>query len=347
MHKAPSGLFLVVSLAACYEVAPLKNDAVMKDSVLGLDSGQIRVPLTPLAPSNNRPMFQGSQHWFLSKENAVCTSRTAASISDTAFCFLAADDNVKCAGTTGGVNFGATFQVSGQQQASQIILMSRDNGLCITRKDNKVFCLGTNTQATGLPVSNQFTQWSNRSDIVAIGSGTWDQLCALTLTGEVICSGFNFGSLPITVAAAGKSRFWVDSFGNANIDDPNVFRPGDDRGECTVRTAGLFCNGTSFGPNAGRVVSGNLTSVVGPEQICWLDTAGTVSCNIGPRFAPNKVLLLATSSYSASMCAIYNDGSVWCIGPNDAGKFGTGNMLKLDQETMIAPPSSARIACDP
>ena len=59
------------------------------------------------------------------------------------------------------------------------------------------------------------------------------------------------------------------------------------------------------------------------------------------------VLYLAGSFYSDSLCAIYKDGAVWCIGSNRNGKLGTGNNLDLSVETMVAPPGSAHVACDP
>jgi len=46
------------------------------------------------------------------------------------------------------------------------------------------------------------------------------------------------------------------------------------------------------------------------------------------------------------MCAAYDDGSIWCVGNNDEGKFGTGNNLELNIETEVAPPGSLRMPCE-
>jgi hypothetical protein len=58
-----------------------------------------------------------------------------------------------------------------------------------------------------------------------------------------------------------------------------------------------------------------------------------------------KVLHLAGHTYSDSLCAIYNDGSIWCIGSNDEGKLGTGDTNPLTVETMVAGPGTALVSC--
>jgi hypothetical protein len=37
---------------------------------------------------------------------------------------------------------------------------------------------------------------------------------------------------------------------------------------------------------------------------------------------------------------------VWCIGSNTNGKFGIGNALPLNVETLVAPAGGAHIGCD-
>src|SRR5262249_35718774 len=248
-----------------------------------------------------------------------CNARVAASMGGTGFCFLAADDNVKCAGVVGTVSFGMMFSTVGQANAQQIMVMFLDNGMCITKADHTVVCMGTNTNAFGTGgITTQFSRWTAHSDVVAMGWGTWDQICGITMAGQVFCGGLgnpNFGNPPVNVGAAGQTSFWVDGAGIAHLSDTNVLRPSESRTECQIKANGFVCaGGQAFGPTNGTIV--NAVSGGDPmnPSVCWLDTAGTVTCTNGPRFMPGKVLYLAGDFYSDSLCAIYNDGSVWCIG---------------------------------
>jgi hypothetical protein len=314
--------------------------------------------LRPVAPTIAHSMYQGAQDLFTTQLGTTCHGRVAASMGETGFCYLASDDNVKCAGTIGGVNYGMSFSPVGQTGASQIMvffggLSSPSNGMCITKTDHTVQCMGTNTNAFGVGMTSQFSQWTARTDLAAIGSATWDQICGITTAGQVLCGGLGFAIPPINQGAAGQISFWVDVASGVHLSDTTVLRPGESRTECRVQSTGmvlstgLVCNEQNFGPSDGSVVSGSTTSGdAGIPIECWLTTDGSVTCTTGPRFAVGKVLYLATNYSTDSLCAIYNDGSVWCLGSNISGKLGTGNTLTLDAETMVAPAGSARIACD-
>jgi hypothetical protein len=308
------------------------------------------VPVAPLAPTVDNPMYQGTQRDFRTKSGDTCRGRVAASMGTTGFCYLAAEDDVKCSGMIGGVDYGFTPTDTGQTGAEQIMLFfGIGDGMCITKTDRTVQCMGTNTNAFGDTLSTTFGPWTARNDFAAIASGTWDQICGITTSGQVYCGGRgdpDFGNPPIAVGEPGQRSLWVDGFGIAQLSDISVLRPAESRTECQVRAHGLDCWGTSFGPTNGTVVSGGQMWTGISPVTCWLDSTGTVGCSIGPRFAPGKVLFLAANFYSDSMCAIYNDGSIWCIGSNDNGKLGTGNEAPLLTETMVAPPGSARTRCD-
>lgn len=131
-----------------------------------------------------------------------------------------------------------------------------------------------------------------------------------------------------------------------------MVRPAEGTPLCEVHFDGLFCAlpwASAAGVIGPRIVMGTATGGGDPAvpRVCWLTEDATMTCNYGPRFAPGQVLWFTASDSSDSMCAIYSDGSVWCIGSNDDGKLGTGDTRPLEIETRVAPPGSARVACDP
>jgi hypothetical protein len=330
------------------DIEVLRVDAPAPD--VGGGDGQIgEVPVAPLAPAAGMAMYQGGQRDFRTQRGGTCKGRVAAAMAGTGFCFLAADDSVKCAGVIAGLDHGPRPTDIGVTGAEQIMLFFLDNGMCITRTDHTVHCMGSNTNAFGNTLSTTFSRWSSRSDLAAIATGTWDQICGITLTGQVYCGGLgnpNYGNPPISIGQPGQTGLWVDTGGAARLSDPAVLRPSESRTECTVHADGLICGGTPHGPGNGTVVSGGRSSGSGGDFTCWLDSAASVGCTTGPRFEAGKVLYLASSYYSDSLCAIYNDGSIWCVGSNLNGKLGIGNTADLASETMVAPPGTARVRCD-
>ena len=322
-------LGIVAALAAgCGSVSSSAIDATAGDDATTTDApatpidappipidAPLPVPVAPVAPTVSNPMYQGTQRDFTTQLGGTCRGRVAASMGNAGFCFLAADDNVKC----------------------------------VTRTDRTVSCMGSNSNAFGSQTTT-FTRWTARDDLAAIASGTWDQICGLTTAGQVYCGGLGsptFGNPPVAVGAAGQSSVWVNASGAARLSDTAVLRPGESRTECQVRSTGLVCGASAFGPTNGSLVMGTRVSGGGPGgNTCWLDSAGTVNCTVGPRFAAGRVMFLAASFYSDSLCAIYNDGSIWCIGSNANGKLGTGNTVTLTTETMVAGPGTARVRCE-
>ena len=356
-------LGIVAALAAgCGSVSSSAIDATAGDDATTTDApatlidappipidAPLPVPVAPVAPTVSNPMYQGTQRDFTTQLGGTCRGRVAASMGNTGFCFLAADDNVKCAGVVAGVNFGMTPTNTGVTGAEQIMVFFLDNGMCVTRTDRTVSCMGSNSNAFGSQTTT-FTRWTARDDLAAIASGSWDQICGITTAGQVYCGGLGsptFGNPPVAVGAAGQSSLWVNASGAARLSDTAVLRPGESRTECQVRSTGLVCGASAFGPTNGSLVMGTRVSGVGPAgNTCWLDNAGTVNCTVGPRFAAGRVMFLAASFYSDSLCAIYNDGSIWCIGSNANGKLGTGNTVTLSTETMVAGPGTARVRCE-
>jgi hypothetical protein len=331
------------------------RDASVFDGPLSdgpLPDGMV-LTLAPVAPTVGHAMYQGGQTQFMTP-TGTCTGRVAGSMSLTGFCYLAASDEVKCAGLIGSTDYGMSFTTTGQTGATQIMVFLLSSGMCIAKTDHTVYCVGSNTGILGDSPWPTFRQWSEHGDIAAVATGFYGQLCGITLGGQVFCGGQrsagDYGNPPINVGPPGQTSVWVDLFGEAHLSDPGVLRPGENSAKCLVQAQGLVCQelGT-FGPADGTIVMG--TTVVRARtadlRTCWLAQDATVTCEYGPRFAAGKVLFLAAGFYSESLCAIYSDGSVWCIGSNQHGKLGTGNDAPLEIETMVAPPGSAHVGCDP
>src|SRR5687768_12643208 len=97
------------------------------------DDGDPDTPIAPVAPTAGNVMYQGGQWQFRTRLGDTCTGRVAASMGGSGFCFLGADDDVKCAGTIGDVVVGVEFASIGQTSASQIMVMWLDNGMCVAR----------------------------------------------------------------------------------------------------------------------------------------------------------------------------------------------------------------------
>jgi hypothetical protein len=322
------------------------------NEVLSCDPGA----LTPSAPAAGAFMWQSLQTHF-QRGGAACTGRTVAAMGDQAFCYLAADNQLKCAGRVYSRTFGSNFVPIGQSSVDQVLLSSTSNSeignaMCVHKLDGTAWCMGAPLPSGQFGVGNtnpqpDFVRWGAYTDLMAIATGTWDQLCALRQSGEAVCAGFSFGLTPTRVGTAtGPGSLWVDTSGSPHIDDPSVFRAANARTECTVQSAGLSCGRDLFG-SPGAVVDGTSGS---RGSTCWLSSSGTVQCrlrrgDVRERFHSGRVLLLAANYYTDSLCAIYNDGSVWCVGDNWQGKLGTGTADSLLVETMVQPPGSALINC--
>jgi hypothetical protein len=303
--------------------------------------------IAPVAPTPGHAMYQGAHTRFRTPAGAICTGRVSASMSWGGFCYLAASDEVMCAGLIGGTDHGMSFTATGQTAATQIMVTFSSDGVCVAKTDHSVWCMGSNTNAFGESgTSPTFTRWTEHCDVAAIATGTWDQLCGITLGGQVFCGGLSYSNPPVDVGPPGQTSVWVEPSGTAQLSDSTVLRAAESYTSCQVRAHGLQCDGEMFGPTDGTVVMGARAGGRRLYETCWLTERASVTCTYGPRFAAGKVLYLALDYNTDSLCAIYNDGSVWCIGSNPHGKLGTGSDAALEVETMVAPPGSARVGCD-
>ncbi len=363
-------LTLSLAISACHEnhdqdkdlgkATDLSQDSdLAKASDLGTVSDlRPTSNLTPVPPSAGNFGWQGLQTQFKDSSGLTCSGAVTIAMGDQAMCFVAADDSLRCAGVVYMKNFGPRFTATGQTGVDQILLgtttnITTGNQLCIHKLDGTVLCTGFGNVVK----SADFTPWGTLKNLVAIGTGTFDQLCGIDTTGKIYCSGAGISDTPV-VQDGGKSHsfFWQDTYGTPRADDPSVLRVSAGRSECQVQASGLHCPFATLG-TPGSVVDGSVVESMNGDQnreACFLTADGKVTCarrdihgmyTMQPVFTRGTVLSLAANYYTTSMCAVYSDGSLYCVGSNDLGKLGTGDTMALATETMVQPPGSVRINC--
>ncbi|NUO51471.1 MAG: hypothetical protein HOV80_21665 [Polyangiaceae bacterium] len=302
--------------------------------------------------------WQGLQEHF-TQDGVPCVGEVTVAIGDRLLCYAGADDKLYCAGGVYGESYGTSFVDAGLEGPLQILIspttnVETGNTMCVVLRDGTMQCRGYGNYNGQLGTGDtqpqpQFLPWHGRTDIVRAATSTTDQYCVLTTSGQVHCGGLLFGG-PSTTLMGSAASVAIDTSGAAQLDPPDVFRASAGYAACQVRSAGLVCNSTTKGL-PGQVVDGGL---IGPtmEQGCLLDSSGSVTCFDlestlqGPYFAEGQVIALAVNGYSPSICAVYADGSLWCMGPNMNGELGTGDTSPLLVETEVAPPGSVRVGCN-
>lgn len=332
--------------------------------------------LKPRAAAFDLFQWQGQQT-ALARNGQACTGEIALSLGDRATCFTAADGSLKCAGRINTSIFGNTFTtVPGRSDVEQILIAptvnsDTGNAICVRQGDGTAWCMGdyhNNGGQFGVGYtgpSATFVQWGGRSDLKELGTAGWNEMCALSTDGLVRCAGYPYGSTPVPVGVSFQQRFWVSAFGSVMIDDPNTFRSGEGTYGCTVTAQGFSCPFAGGPPQGtpGAVVTGGQIQDYVPvpncpfmsQRQCWLESSGTASCLTcdvptgqllpKPVFATGRVLFLASHYASDSMCAVYDDGSLWCFGRNNLGMLGTGDEMPRTTPVMVQPPGSVRVGC--
>lgn len=335
--------------------------------------------LTPEAPTAQQFMWQGQQA-RLARDGVSCPARIALGVGDQAVCYAAADESLKCAGRIHTHDFGTSFvTVPGQLAVDQILISpttnsATGNAVCTRRTGGTAWCMGDSndwgqfgTGSTG-PTST-FVQWGV-TDLTAIATGTWDQVCALDAKGDVYCSGYTFGPTPTQQGGPGPhSRAWVTTFGTVSIDDPMVWRAAESRTECQIgEVPGLVCTGFTFEWQGRALVAGGYVGGFPDDPwppgpgcppfpfggvACWLTRGGAAFCSgcgasgteTRRYFANGTVLSVGLNFYGNNLCAVYADASLWCLGSNANGMLGTGDTDPRTTPTMVQPPGSVRIGC--
>jgi hypothetical protein len=399
--------------------------------------------LTAAGPTGDDFMWQGMQQEFVRADGTHCRGRTAMAVSQNAVCYVAPDDTLRCAGSIYSKRFGSTFTDAGITGVEQILLsptrtasfpspwifFGPRNAICVKKHDGSAWCRGAYNPdgqfGNGTTSSNSsFTRWGCSDDLVAIGTGNWEQICALDHAGRVTCAGKSHGSAPTFEPGTHHRSFWVDPTGAVHADDPKTFRASNGRTDCHIhpRSPGqLICHKRSNGalechqfparPDDLACLGGtpwflgpNQNDLWGPPSTsplivdggtflktypgvgicgvgywfypdtdehslplsCWLTVEGQVLCMCTrPLNSPSgimelfergrldnptadwtRIVAMATDPWSESVCAVPEDGSLWCIGENHSGKFGTGSDDDLATETQVQPPGSVRTGCE-
>jgi hypothetical protein len=192
--------------------------------------------------------------------------------------------------------------------------------------------------------------WGSHTDLHRLATGTWDQICGLTDGGDAYCAGYGFDTTP--VAQGAHTSVYVDTFGQANFDSATVVRVPNSRTECKITVDGFACGGPAPYGNGGQVVDGTVQD----GRACWLESDGKVTCTpwsfgppgapvFAPTFTARPVLAIAANFYSDAICAVYDDGSIACMGKNDHGQLGTGDTAYVSAETIVAPPGTIDTTC--
>jgi len=317
--------------------------------------------LLPVAPSAGEFMWQGVQEHF--KANGVdCHGQVTVAASDHAVCYVGADDDVHCSGSTYTQSYGTGFTALGKTGVDQIILTmtydSQDgNSICVHERNQTIECFGANNDW------GQFGDgtFDNASTWTTFGTGhAWKRFtsmsqiaCAIDDANAVYCAGYGFGSTPVPVGNG--STVYVGNSGVPQIDDPTVMRAGSHSSYCLVEASGLDC--IESWPNnltgvAGHVVDGTTMNAggTGPSPSCNLDDLGNVHCSVSliteRQFSARPNVALAGSFYTDTHCAVGNDGSLWCRSSNRQHELGSNIMVSPYYDTQVQPPGSVKVTCN-
>ncbi len=306
-------------------------------------------------------MWQGQQRVLVGPNGTECDAKIALAVGDQAVCYTHSSGPLLCAGRVFEQTYGPAFTDTGLSHVDQLLLSftaNAENGNGIVAVTGaRVYVMGKNTiygrwgqgDTADLPA---FTLWGTFENVAAVTTGTFDRICAKLTDGSVWCSGYGSGMTPTFEGEA--DWVWESDSGDLSFNDFGVWRVSPFRAECVIRQSGLQCgvDGPPHGAT-GHVVAGGRREVEGGafdagSSVCWLDDEAVVRCGAGAghaaMFAPGRVLFLAMQYYTDSMCAVYDDGSLWCVGSNQMGKLGvTGASLSVATE--VQPPGSVRIGC--
>lgn len=313
----------------------------------------------PMPPNASNFGWQTLQDRFV-KEGVPCHAEVTVAIYDHATCYAGSDDRLYCAGYLFGMDPESPYVDMGLDGPLQILMgpsiaipFDYGNGVCALLRDGTLMCQGLNELGQfGLGHSepvDTFAAWGGRDDILRVATGNFEQICALTTSGEVLCAGDGFGTTPVVVGVG--TKVWVDTDGGVHLDESSIRRVSAPTSECTIDGNGVFdCPMLTVPLQVPDITDGGHRE----NEMCYLQATGAVDCihlvilskETIPRFQGGSVLALATHHGTSTVCAVYDDGSLWCMGWNNEGQLGfPGPPYNLQVETQVRPPGSVRTAC--
>ncbi len=359
--RVAGGVAVIAFLAACGDNHERPPDAT--GDAQPIDAAP--ATLFPVAPTASDFMWSSVQERFRRSDGTTCTGRITLAVNDRAVCYSGPGGELRCAGAIYTHDYGSSFVAVGQTGVDAIALSPTfnsvdGNNICIHKTDHTVWCMGSNTLYGELGTGDtaataSFVQWPV-PDLVRI-TGWTDTMCALDGAGQVWCAGYNHTPAPTKVSDGGHRSMFLDSSGTLKIDDPAVFRASDGY-LCQVKADGLHCLAPMvqmLSGTAGEVVDGTVIQApgglaMGNPPACALDTNGVVRCAVSGLSAQvfanaGPILALSGSFYGENLCAVANDGSLWCKGANMHGELGIGTTSPLTIETRVLPAGTFDLAC--
>lgn len=291
------------------------GDAADPDASDGVDD--VQRAWFPVAPTSTAAAAQGAQDVLETRDSDdlhCSNANVVLTMQAEATCYAGTGGELRCAGQIGETNFGQTFTPAGIDGVVQQVTSGANThdaagrplgGMCVLREDGTAWCYGRYIDAgqfrtaDGSQPGREWKQWGTRSDIVELSSSALNNVCARYADGTADCVGLVGGAShrePLDLGADIESM-WIDGNSIVHVNDPEVFRGGNQISMCVVTTLGMACKpgpnmlegylfqnggvetprGWLYSPaeHEGAVVDGNQAS---EESVCWLTSAGEAWC---------------------------------------------------------------------
>ena len=253
------------------------------------------------------------------------TTSEAIAIGDTHLCSIKADQSLECRGTNNwgqlgnGTNFNSAVPVAVQgvggvgTLGSIVSISGGEVSTCAANSTGAVFCWGYN--ASNQLGNGGYPAFSNTpvavkgisgvgtlSSIAAVASGA-SHSCALGISGEVVCWGYDYNTLgrgvPATYSAAAPGNV-VDVSGTGNLTNVKALATSFGT-SCALKNSGnVVCWGEG---GSGELGNGATADSSKPVEVKGLNGSGLLG----------GISAISLSARGAA-CGLKSNGEVWCWG---------------------------------